>query len=320
MALRRRRAQGARVRGFNRTRSRSGRANQHELAMAGGSGGCPRNRDRRVDVPIAARPDGQYTTRCAIHARCRARRNCRWTRSRRVLARWLDGCLRRPIGRARAHIRRALDGIASVAIAGTEDGGAPFFSPDGTWLGFSTASQLMKIPLQGGRPVVICDVAARFGATWGADGYIVFSARPQTGLLRVSAAGGTPEPITTLAPEDADNDHRYPTVRLRPASDRHGARRHRANCCPGSAHGDANGTRARQRVGCVLTNRHRARELFAMPFDVDTLAVTESAWPSRRRGERIQTAPAEYAFSRAGDLVYRLVSPVVRSSRSRSSI
>ncbi len=55
--------------------------------------------------------------------------------------------------------RRRLEEDRSEAIAGTEGGHAPFFSPDGRWVGFAAGRQLKKVQLVGGSPEVICDDA-----------------------------------------------------------------------------------------------------------------------------------------------------------------
>src|SRR5262245_56317401 len=47
---------------------------------------------------------------------------------------------------------RSLDGLESVALPGTEDASAPFFSPDGRWLAFYQESKLQKLLLSGGSP------------------------------------------------------------------------------------------------------------------------------------------------------------------------
>jgi len=46
---------------------------------------------------------------------------------------------------------RPLDDVATP-LAGTEDGAAPFFSPDGRWVGFWAKQALWKVPLSGGAP------------------------------------------------------------------------------------------------------------------------------------------------------------------------
>ena len=68
--------------------------------------------------------------------------------------------------------------------------------------------ELRKVPLGGGPPVTLCKAAAIFGASWGSDGTIVFATARNGGLWRVSAAGGTPEALTTLQP--GEYSHRLP--------------------------------------------------------------------------------------------------------------
>ena len=68
--------------------------------------------------------------------------------------------------------------------------------------------ELRKVPLSGGPAVTLCKAAALFGASWGGDGTIVFATARNGGLWRVSAAGGTPEALTTLQP--GEYSHRLP--------------------------------------------------------------------------------------------------------------
>ena len=56
--------------------------------------------------------------------------------------------------------------------------------------------------------MTLCKAAALFGASWGSDGTIVFATARNGGLWRVSAAGGTPEALTTLQP--GEYSHRLP--------------------------------------------------------------------------------------------------------------
>jgi len=93
---------------------------------------------------------------------------------------------------------RATDQLEAKPIPDTEHGWAPFFSPDGKWVGFFTLhtqvkGELKKWSLLGGEPVTICEVGVGRGASWGQDGTIVFGKRD--GLWRVSSNGGIPEPL-----------------------------------------------------------------------------------------------------------------------------
>ena len=69
---------------------------------------------------------------------------------------------------------------------------APFFSPDGAWIGFFADGKLKKVPAGGGLAVTICDAPPNARATWGDDGTIVV-ARPY--LYKVASTGGTLELI-----------------------------------------------------------------------------------------------------------------------------
>ena len=96
---------------------------------------------------------------------------------------------------------RAFDSLDAEPIAGLPGAGptrTPFFSPDGQWVGFWHDGKLKKVSVSGGAPVTLCVVAAPpFGATWAADGTVLFGQGPE-GIWRVSGDGGTPEQIITV--------------------------------------------------------------------------------------------------------------------------
>ena len=52
------------------------------------------------------------------------------------------------------------------ALAGTEDAGFPFWSPDGRHVAFFAAGKLKKIAVAGGPAIVLCDAPAARGGTW----------------------------------------------------------------------------------------------------------------------------------------------------------
>jgi eukaryotic-like serine/threonine-protein kinase len=116
---------------------------------------------------------------------------------------------------------RALDEIDARLIPGTERAYNPFFSPDGRWLGFVQGGHLRKMLLDGGAPVDITPMPAgdaasgstnARGASWGADGTIVYTPEVYAGLWQVSADGGTPRPITTLDRGRGETSHRWPHI------------------------------------------------------------------------------------------------------------
>jgi serine/threonine-protein kinase len=111
---------------------------------------------------------------------------------------------------ARLYLRE-LDSFEVIPITGTEGAVGPFFSPDGRWLGYFAEGKLFKIALEGGTPLEICQIGQAVpGASWGKDDMILFSASPNSGLLRVPAAGGQPEILTIPAIEKGELSHAWP--------------------------------------------------------------------------------------------------------------
>jgi eukaryotic-like serine/threonine-protein kinase len=71
----------------------------------------------------------------------------------------------------------------------------PIWSPDSRFIAFSDGRKLKKIDVTGSPPQTICDLTAgAIGGSWNRDGAIIFGSR--AGLMRVSAAGGTPSFVT----------------------------------------------------------------------------------------------------------------------------
>jgi serine/threonine-protein kinase len=111
--------------------------------------------------------------------------------------------------RDRHHLQlRALDQAQSVAVPDSEGADDPFFSPDGQWVAFFAAGSLKKAAVAGGAPVTLCP-AGGLGGSWGADGTIAFSGGPGKGLMRVAAAGGKAEALTTLDAARGEGEHAY---------------------------------------------------------------------------------------------------------------
>ena len=88
------------------------------------------------------------------------------------------------------------DQAVGVALSGTEGAMAPFFSPDGEWVGFFQEGELRKIPARGGQSLPVADSANRTrpSGAWLDDGTIVF-VDAGFDLRRVSAGGGPAEPL-----------------------------------------------------------------------------------------------------------------------------
>jgi len=112
-------------------------------------------------------------------------------------------------GTTRIFVRR-LDAASAVPIPGTEGGEDLFLSPDGAWVAFTADGKLRKAPLGGGPSVTLCEAGQSRGGVWGEDGTIVFSPEVTSGLVRVPATGGVPQPVTTPDAAKGERSHRWP--------------------------------------------------------------------------------------------------------------
>src|SRR5262245_30813016 len=102
---------------------------------------------------------------------------------------------------------RAMDALEAKPVAGTEGASGPFFSPDGRWIGFAVQT-LKKVSISGGATLALSDVWNVRGASWGANDTIALAPLNNGGLSQIYAAGGPPQPLTTL--KEGDFSHRWP--------------------------------------------------------------------------------------------------------------
>ncbi|HET9362071.1 MAG TPA: hypothetical protein VFO58_20105, partial [Vicinamibacterales bacterium] len=87
----------------------------------------------------------------------------------------------------------------------------PFWSPDSRQVGFFADRRLKRTDVASGLTSVVCDAPSGRGGAWTAGGVIVFA--PGSGpLMRVPAAGGTPEQVTTVDEPRGALAHAWPGV------------------------------------------------------------------------------------------------------------
>ena len=103
---------------------------------------------------------------------------------------------------------RPLAAGTAYPIGGTEGGLGPFWSADGTQIGFFTGArgegvQVKKVPASGGKVQVVGEVPFALRGTWSRDGVILVSQSGGGGaegvLFRLPAAGGAAKPASNIS-------------------------------------------------------------------------------------------------------------------------
>jgi Tol biopolymer transport system component len=115
---------------------------------------------------------------------------------------------------------RSFDMLEARPMEGTEDESSSrytgFWSPDSRSIGFFIGGKLKRIGVTGGPPITICDVPSFLGGSWNRADEIVVGTIG--GLMKVSAAGGSPTVLTrgdfAVAPSFLPDGRRF--VYLRP--------------------------------------------------------------------------------------------------------
>jgi serine/threonine-protein kinase len=206
--------------------------------------------------------------------------------------------------------RKMRDAAAAVPMPGTEGGVAPFFSPDGRWVGFQTQDRkLRKIPVGGGGAVTLAENGS-FNykvAVWLDDQTIVYGSG-FTEVARVSADGG--EPVMLPMPGALSGVNLLSIAAL-PGSRGFLTAYCGGNCSVGSSvyvyefAADSARLLVPNESGVwyaptghlLFTDRERG--LFAAPFDLGTLEVTGGAVSVIEGVE-----PTRFALSPSGTAVY----------------
>jgi serine/threonine protein kinase/Tol biopolymer transport system component len=198
---------------------------------------------------------------------------------------------------------RSVDELTAKLVAGTEGPTLePFFSPDGKWIAYVSGSdrKLKKIAVNGGAPVVLCDITSFVGGRWNEDNTIVFGQWPGP-IMRISANGGAPEAITKIKGEThvlpqilpggksllytavaANNQTRVVVQSLKSGETKELFAGGGARYLP---------------TGHIVYGLPNNNNLFAIPFDLGRLEVKGGAVP-------IVEGILQYAVSDAGTLVY----------------
>jgi serine/threonine protein kinase len=208
-----------------------------------------------------------------------------------------------------------LDKKDPVLLDGAGAAAAPFFSPDGQWIGFFGEGKLKKISVRGGASISLCDVAAYRGAAWGEDDTIIFPTQYTSALYRIPASGGTPQPATHLDSNRAETTHRWPqflpggkAVLFTSSSNNNFFGNARVEAAPFDSGTPKllveNAYYGRYLPGGYLSYVSQGT-LFVAPFDADSLKVTGTAIPLLQNIDAdLSNAGVQFAVSDTGIAVY----------------
>ncbi len=209
---------------------------------------------------------------------------------------------------------RTLDSLEARPISGTEAARAPFFSPDGNWIGFFSGGYLKKVSLLSGAPQIICE-ALGVGGAWGADNTIAFARFSTFGVLyRVQADGSRLQQLTTQETPYQGSWHGWPeflpgakavlfTAVSNPGQSKVGV----VSLESGRVHYIVNGGGYARYAssGHIVYCRPREGDVWAIPFDVGGLEVTGPPFPVLEGVMMAGNASsAQFALSETGTLAY----------------
>ena len=183
---------------------------------------------------------------------------------------------------------RALDALELAPLAGTENAGDPFWSPDSQFIAFFADAKLKKVDRSGGPVQTLCEALAAEGGTWNRNGDILIGALGQ--VERVSDAGGAISKlpghgdITELFPAFLPDGRHYVATRNLTGStiesglwldsmDEPEAQR----ILPDITKAEIVAPMPGARVGAILFTR--AGTLMALPFDMKRLASSGDPFP-----------------------------------------
>jgi WD40 repeat protein len=199
-----------------------------------------------------------------------------------------------------------------LPLAGTEGGIAPFFSPDGRWVGYVTLDgKLRKVPVEGGNSLTLTDSASLgyTSGTWLEDGTIVYVGGSKRDLLMIPQDGG--EPTVVIQEDDRLGAGTAHLLTALP-----GGRRFLATHCPGNCAVSSSVRVFDLEAGSVhelvssaagawysstghLLYTDRAGGLFAAEFDLGRLELTSGAIPVID-----DVMPTAFAISASGTVLY----------------
>ena len=210
---------------------------------------------------------------------------------------------------------RRRDELEFSPLGGTEGASTPFFSPDGTRVGYYLNGALHAVPITGGPSTVIADsMPTPESVMWGSDGFLYHSMVTSSWWAIGRAeprAGARMEPVTTVDTSAGELTHVHPELLpdgktlLFQISYRNGkqviavgdvgTRRHTALM---------EGARARYATSGHLLYTTADGKLWAVPFDLTRRVTSGDPIPVADRIPNTVVGPVDFAISMSGTLAY----------------
>jgi serine/threonine protein kinase len=104
---------------------------------------------------------------------------------------------------------QSLGELTARKLESTEGSSFPFWSADRKFIGFFADGHMKKIPAAGGAVTTLAEAPNPRGASWSQDNVIIYEPDYRETLWRISAAGGTPVPLTKFE-GGKHTTHRWP--------------------------------------------------------------------------------------------------------------
>jgi Tol biopolymer transport system component len=215
-----------------------------------------------------------------------------------------------PDGQPRLYLRE-IDQFEGKPVPGTEGAVDPAFSPDGNWIAFAAAGKIKKVTVTGDRLATLTEAQPdrNLFLSWESNDSLFFIPGRSTGVWRVSAAGGSPTPVTTL--QEGELEHQHPAILPDGKSLLYSVRGGLGSGSTVIAQSLETGQRTNLGPGGVaryLSTGHlvyvQAGSLFAVPFDAVRLEVRGSPTAVLQGIRETEQGIAQIAFSQTGAIAY----------------
>ncbi len=96
-------------------------------------------------------------------------------------------------------------------LANTQGVTYPFWSPDARFVAFFAGGKLKKIPIAGGVPQSLTDVASPRGGSWGSKDVILYTPTAAGVIWSIRPDGSGAAPLTDIIAVKQENSHRWAT-------------------------------------------------------------------------------------------------------------